>query len=167
MQASAGGGISGAATGVAGPESLSPRERPENASVERVLRERDGLGFCGSGLAGRQREAEQRMWAQVRQEVQERLDQVRWEERQAQRWQEQERSWWLEQRRAVWVGSGRRSTSAGRQRQWAAAGRRKGPRGTSSPASLCRRQVRAAGVGWRHSLRYRRLGGGGKRGWVT
>ena len=106
------------------------------------------------------------MRAQVRQEVQERLDQVRWEERQAQRWQEQERSWWLEQRRAVWVGSGRRSTSAGRQRQWAAADRRKGPRGMSSSASLCRRQVRAAGVGWGRSLRYRRLGGGGKRGWV-
>ena len=53
MQASAGGGISGAATRVAGPESLSPRERPENLCMERVLRERDGLGFCRSSLAGR------------------------------------------------------------------------------------------------------------------
>ena len=53
MQASAGGGISGAATRVAGPESISPRERPENLCMERVLRERDGLGFCRSGLAGR------------------------------------------------------------------------------------------------------------------
>ena len=53
MQASAGGGISGAATRVAGPEFLSPCERPENVCVERVLRERDGLGFCRSGLAGR------------------------------------------------------------------------------------------------------------------
>ena len=54
------------------------------------------------------------MRAQVRQEVQERLDQVRWEERQAQRWQEQERSWWLEQRRAVWVGSGSSISRKGR-----------------------------------------------------
>ena len=53
MQASAGGGISGAATRVAGPEFLSPRERPENLCMERVLRERDGLGFCRSSLAGR------------------------------------------------------------------------------------------------------------------
>ena len=48
MQASAGGGISGAATRVAGPESLSPRERPENLCMKRVLRESDGLGFCRS-----------------------------------------------------------------------------------------------------------------------
>ena len=67
------------------------------------------------------------MHDQVQQEVQERLDQVQWEERQEQRWQEQERSWWLEQRRAVWVGSGRRSSSAGGQRRWEAAGRRKVP----------------------------------------
>ena len=53
MQVSAGGGISGAATRVAGPESLSPRERPENLCMKRVLRESDGLGFCRSSLAGR------------------------------------------------------------------------------------------------------------------
>jgi hypothetical protein len=53
MQASVGGGISGAAARAAGPESLSPRERPENVRIERVLRASDGLGFCRSSLAGR------------------------------------------------------------------------------------------------------------------
>ena len=53
MQASAGGGISGAAARAAGSESLSPCERSENLCMERVLRERDGLGFCRSSLAGR------------------------------------------------------------------------------------------------------------------
>ena len=36
----------------------------------------------------------------------------------------------------------------------------------SAPAK-CRRQVRAAGTGRGHGPRYWRLGGGGKRGWVT
>ena len=49
------------------------------------------------------------------------------------------------------------------QRQRGQAGEREG----SAPASLCRRQVRAAGAGWGHSPRYWRLGGGGKQGWVT
>ena len=53
MQASAGGGIPGAVARAAGPVSLPPRERPENASVERMLREIDSLGFCESSLAGR------------------------------------------------------------------------------------------------------------------
>ena len=53
MQASAGGGISGAAARAAGSESLSPCERSENLCMERVLRERDGLGFCRSSLADR------------------------------------------------------------------------------------------------------------------
>ena len=46
---------------------------------------------------------------QIQQEVQERLDQVRWEERQAEQWQVVEWGWWLVQRRAVRVGGSRRS----------------------------------------------------------
>ena len=53
MQASVGGGGSGAAARAAGPDSLPLRERPENACMQRVLREIDGLGFCRSSLAGR------------------------------------------------------------------------------------------------------------------
>ena len=53
MRASVGGGSSGPAARAAGPESLSPRERPENACVERMLREIDSLGFRESSLAGR------------------------------------------------------------------------------------------------------------------
>ena len=44
--------------------------------------------------------------------------------------------------------------------------RRNDDRGGCVPASLCRRQVRAAGWGWGRGPRYR-LGGGGKQGWVT
>ena len=53
MQACAGGGIPGAVARAAGPVSLPPRERPENACVERMLREIDSLGFRESSLAGR------------------------------------------------------------------------------------------------------------------
>ena len=53
MRASVGGGSSGAAARAAGPESLSPRERPENACVERVLRMFDGNGFSESDKVGR------------------------------------------------------------------------------------------------------------------
>ena len=53
MRVSVGGGISGAAARAAGPESLSPRERPENACVERVLRMFDGNGFSESDKVGR------------------------------------------------------------------------------------------------------------------
>ena len=53
MRASVEGGISGAAARAAGPESLSPRKRPENASVERVLRMFDGNGFSESDKVGR------------------------------------------------------------------------------------------------------------------
>ena len=53
MQASAGGGRSGAAARAAGPDLLLLRERPEKVCMERVLRESDGLGFCRSSLAGR------------------------------------------------------------------------------------------------------------------
>ena len=44
--------------------------------------------------------------------------------------------------------------------------RRNDDRGGCVPASLCGRQVRAAGWGWGRGPRYR-LGGGGKQGWVT
>ena len=55
-----------------------------------------------------------------------------------------------------------RRTKIWRQRPKGQAGEHEG----SAPAR-CWRQVRAAGAGWGHRPCYRRLGGGGKRGWVT
>ena len=149
-----------------------------------LTRQRRGRRGVGGGRRSRKRRQQQRQCSkqqvqqQVQQEVRERLDQVQWEERRMQQWaQEEVRDWWLEQRRAVWVGGSRRSEV--RRRAAARAGvwqrqqraRMSGFEG-SAPASLRRWQVRAAGVGggcgWGHSPRYRRrLGGGGKRGWVT
>ena len=115
------------------------------------------------------------VWLAIQQEVQERFDQVRWEERQAAQWQEVEWGWWLVQRRAVRVGGSRRSAAGRGGTVWAAAAsgaaalRRRGQAGEcegSAPAGLCRRQVRAAGAGRGHGPRYWRLGGGGKQGWV-
>ena len=167
MQASAGGGISGAATRVAGPDSLSPRERPENLCMERVLRERDGLGFCRSSLAGRrlnprQQERTRQKWALkgwLRAEL-------RFVQRQELRWfgksgtdsKDRRVRWKQRQVRVRARGSG-----IWQQRQRGQAGAHE----DSASASLRRRQVRAAGAGWGHSPRYWRLGGGGKQGWVT
>ena len=112
----------------------------------------------------------------IQQEVRERLDWVRWEERQAEQWQVVEWGWWLVQRRAVRVGSSRRSATGRGAVLWAAAASgaaalqrrgRVGERAGSASAGLCRRQVRAAGAGRGHGPRYWRLGGGGKQGWVT
>ena len=107
------------------------------------------------------------MREQIQQEVRERLDQVRWEERQAEQWQVVEWGWWLVQRRAVRVGGSRRSAAGRGGALWATAAsgaaalRRKGQAGErvgSAPAG-CR--WCSTGCVWR---RPRRLGGGGKEG---
>ena len=148
-----------------------------------LVRRRGRRRGVGSGRRRRRRrngqrqQAAQRMREQIQQEVRERLDQVRWEERQAEQWQVVEWGWWLVQRRAVRVGSSRRSAAGRGTVFWVAAASgaaalerrvRVGERGGSAAsASLCRQRVRAAGAGRGHGPRYRRLGGGGKRGWVT
>ena len=152
-----------------------------------LVRRRRGRRGVGRGRRRRRRrngqrqQAAQRMHEQIQQEVRERLDQVRWEERQAQQWQVAEWGHWLVQRRAIRAGGGRRSAARRGWGLWVTAasgaaavhqrqGRQRGQAGecgNSTPASLCRRQVRAAGAGWGHSPRYWRLGGGGKQGGVT
>ena len=146
-----------------------------------LTRRRAGRRGVGSGIRRRRRLYKQRLvqdgwvWLAIQQEVQERFDQVRWEERQAAQWQEVEWGWWLVQRRAIRVGGSRRSAAGRGGTLWAAAAsgaaalRRRGQAGEcegSAPAGLCRRQVRAAGAGRGHGPRYWRLGGGGKQGWV-
>ena len=159
------------------------RERQNIRKVRQagLVRRRGQRRGVGSGRRRRRRrngqrqQAAQRMWDQIQQEVQERLDQVRWEERQAEQWQVVEWGWWLVQRRAVRVGSSRRSAAGRGTVLWAAAASgaaalqrrgRVGERAGSASAGLCRRQVRAAGAGRGHGPRYWRLGGGGKQGWV-
>ena len=65
---------------------------------------------------------------------------------------------WKQRRMRVWA----RGTTIWQRRPKGQAGEHEG----SAPAR-CRRQVRAAGAGWGHRPCCRRLGGGGKRGWVT
>ena len=160
-------------------------EREAIAQVRQagLVRRRGQRRGVGGGRRRRRRRnrqrqrAEQHMRELIRQEVRERLDRVRWEERQAEQWQVVEWGWWLVQRRAVRVGSSRRSAAGRGTVFWVAAASgaaalerrvQVGERGGSAAsASLCRQRVRAAGAGRGHGPRYRRLGGGGKRGWVT
>ena len=144
-----------------------------------LTRRKRGRRGVGSGRRRRRQQQKvrwrnkQQQQQQVRQEVQGRLDQVKWEERQQRRWQKGiVFAWWLEQRRAIRVGGNRRSkksNGSNRRRSTAATG----ARGTAATARKRRCAARARLAQPSRSMRGvthawgMRLGGGGKRGWVT
>ena len=163
-----------------------------------LVRANKGKRCVSSGRCRRRRRQrrvramEQQEQEQVRREVRERLDYVRWLEHQEQRWWQREVSVWMAWRRRALIIDRRRYVRRQRQDEYRRrhhGGRRRhhgglannpnhdeyrrrhhgGRRrlyGGCAPASSCGRQVRAAGRGWGRSPRYR-LGGGGKQGWVT
>ena len=138
-----------------------------------LVRRRKGRRGVGDGRRRRRRAYKQRLvqdgwvWLAIQQEVQERFDQVRWEERQAAQWQEVEWGWWLVQRRAVRVGGSRRSAARRGGALWAtavsgvAALRRRGQAGVCAGSEPAGCRWCSTGCVWR---RPRRLGGGGKEG---
>ena len=128
--------------------------------------------------------AERREREQLGREVQQRLDYVRWEERQEGKWEAAaaavvmaaaaaaagvQARWWVRKGRAR--QRRRRATAAAAAAATAAAAAAatavRSGWAEAAPASLCRRAERVLHSQLRHGGRGLRLGGGGKRGWVT
>ena len=136
-----------------------------------LTRRRRGRRGVGSSRRRNRRAGKERQWQR-----QERAQKARaaegWRKAEAKFVQQQEMQWLSKggmgsterriRRKQRRVREWARRTKIWQQRLKGQTGEHEG----SAPAE-CRRQVRAAGTGRGHGPRYWRLGGGGKRGWVT
>ena len=163
-------------------EGVQRRERIMCGGLRRRSRGKRDVGMGRRRRRRRRRErlcAEQREREQLGREVQQRLDFVRWEERQEGKWEAAaaavvmaaaaaaagvQARWWVRKgrarrrrRRATATAAAAATATAAVRSSWAEA----------APASLCRRAERVLHSQLRHGGRGLRLGGGGKRGWVT
>ena len=145
-----------------------------------LTRRRRGRRGVGSGRRRRRREGKERRrhrqdllrWALMQEGWQ--RDEMRWQQRQEAKWQRQVTRPRLRRRRTTRTTRRRavaaaRTTRRTRQRMTDSANSddyRRRRDGGGAPASLCGQRVRVAGCWWGRGPRYR-LGGGGKRGWVT
>ena len=154
-------------------EEVRRREQQKQGALVRRVRGKRGAGAGRCRRRQRRRRwllAKQREQEQVRREVQQRLDFVRWEERQEHKWEAAAAATVVA---AAAAAAGVRARWWVRKQQAAAAGAAKpaaataAARAVTAPAGLCRRAERVPHSRPRHGGRGRRLGGGGKRGWVT
>ena len=136
-----------------------------------LTRRKRGRRGVGSGRRRNRRAGKERQWQR-----QERTRRARaaegWRKAEVKFVQQQELQWLSKggmgsnerriRRKQRRVREWARGTTIWRRRSKGQAGEHEG----SAPAK-CRRQVRAAGARWGRRLRYWRLGGGGKTGWVT
>ena len=153
----------------------------------RVALVRRVRGKRGVGMGRRRRQQRRRAWLlaeqqereQVQREVRQRLDYVRWLERQESKWAAAaaaaatataataagvQARWWV---RKGQVGRRGRAAAAAVAAAVAASAAERSSRTHAAPASLCRCAERVPQSRPRHGRRGKRLGGGGKRGWVT
>ena len=160
-----------------GAEWAAKDEAIAKVSAGGLTRQRRGRRAVGNGRRRRRQRHKvkqrnrQQQQQQVKQEVQRQLDDVKWEQRQVQRWKKGKvYGQRLEQRRAIRVGGSRRSTKSNGS-NWRIP--TTATRGTAAPASARRCAARARLAQPSRSMRGvthawgMRLGGGGKRGWVT
>ena len=168
-------------------EGVQRRERVMCGALSRRARGKRGVGMGRRRRRRRRRErlrAEQREREQLGREVQQRLDFVRWEEQQEGKWEAAaaavvvaaaataagvQARWWVrkgqarQRRRRVTAAAAATATAAAA----AAATAVRSGWAEAAPANLCRRAERVLHSQLRHGGRGLRLGGGGKRGWVT